>query len=62
MQIVEDRRCPFRYKSGIWNQTKRKYDATKREYRAIFKAFKKFRSWLYEIHFFLKTNANVLAT
>jgi hypothetical protein len=61
MQIVEDRRCPSRYKNGIWSQAKRKYDATKRECRAIFKAFKKFRSWLYKIHFVLKTDANVLA-
>jgi hypothetical protein len=44
MQIVEDRRCLSRYESGIWNQAERKYDTTKRECRAIFKAFKKFRS------------------
>jgi hypothetical protein len=59
---VKDRRCPFRYENRIWSQAKRKYDATKREYRAIFKAFKKFRSWLYGIYFILETNANVLAT
>jgi hypothetical protein len=44
MQIVKDRRCPSKYESKIWNQTKRKYDTTKRECRAILKAFKKFRS------------------
>jgi hypothetical protein len=44
MQIVKDRRYPSKYKSEIWNQAKRKYDTTKRECRAIFKAFKKFRS------------------
>jgi hypothetical protein len=60
MQIVEDRRYPSRYKNGIWNQAKRKYDVTKREYRAVLKAFKKFRFWLYGVHFFLETNANVL--
>jgi hypothetical protein len=57
---VENRRYFSRYESGIWNQIKRKYDATKREYRAIFKVFKKFRFWLYGIHFFLKTDINVL--
>ena len=61
MQIVEDRRCPSRYESGLWNQAERKYDATKRECRAVLKAFKKFRSWLYGIHFTLETDANVLA-
>jgi hypothetical protein len=61
MQIVEDRRCSFKYKSKIWSQAKRKYDATKRECRAVFKIFKKFRSWLYRVHFFLETDANVLA-
>jgi hypothetical protein len=61
MQIVEDRRCPFRYESKIWNQIERKYDATKRECRAVFKIFKKFRSWLYGIYFVLETDANVLA-
>jgi hypothetical protein len=62
MQIVKNRRYPFKYKSEIWNQVKRKYDTIKRECRVIFKAFKKFRSWLYKIHFFLKTDINVLAT
>jgi hypothetical protein len=33
---------------------------TKRECQAVFKVFKKFRFWLYEIHFFLETDANVL--
>jgi hypothetical protein len=61
MQIVKNRHCLFKYKSEIWNQIERKYNATKREYRAILKIFKKFRFWLYEIYFFLETNTNVLA-
>jgi hypothetical protein len=62
MQIVKNRRCPFRYKNKIWNQAERKYDMTKRECRAILKAFKKFRSWLYKVYFVLETDANVLTT
>jgi hypothetical protein len=62
MQIVENRRYLSKYKSKIWNQAERKYDTTKREYRAILKTFKKFRFWLYGVHFVLKTNINVLAT
>jgi hypothetical protein len=57
---VEDRRCPSKYENRIWNQAERKYDAIKRECRIVFKAFKKFRSWLYGIHFFLEININVL--
>jgi hypothetical protein len=57
---MKDRRCLSKYENGIWNQAERKYDTTKRECRAIFKAFKKFRSWLYGVHFFLEINANVL--
>ena len=34
---------PSRYESGLWNQAKRNYDATKRECRAVLKALRKVR-------------------
>jgi hypothetical protein len=32
---------PIRYKSSIWSQAERKYNATKREYRGVLKILKK---------------------
>jgi hypothetical protein len=32
---------PIYYKSGIWSQVKRKYNAIKREYRGVLKILKK---------------------
>jgi hypothetical protein len=51
---------PSRYESGLWNQAEAKYDATKRECRAVLKALRKVRFWLYGVHFVLETDANVL--
>jgi hypothetical protein len=61
MQVVRGCRSPSRYESGKWNPAECKYDATKRECRAVLKAFKKFRSWLYGVRFILEVDANVLA-
>ena len=51
---------PSRYESGLWNKAEAGYDATKRECRAVLKAVRKVRYWLYGIHFVLETDANVL--
>ena len=37
-----------------------KYDAIKRKCREILKCFKKFQYYLYDVHFILKTDAEVL--
>lgn len=58
MQEINNKHHPSRYESGIWSSAKQKYDATKR--RGILKAFKKFRHYLYDVHFILETNASVL--
>ena len=60
MQLVKGKRNPSKYKSGIWSNAKRNYDATKRECRGVLKALKKVRYWLYEVRFILETDANVL--
>jgi RNase H-like domain found in reverse transcriptase len=49
-----------RYESGLWTKAEASYDATKRECRAVLKALRKVRYWLYGIHFVLETDANVL--
>ena len=60
MQIVQGKRHPSRYESGLWNTAERSYDATKRECRAVLKAIRKVRYWLYGVHFILETDAQVL--
>ena len=60
MQLVQGKRHPSRYESGIWSSAEKKYDATKRKCRGVLKALKKFRYWLYRVRFVLETDANVL--
>ena len=56
----EKRRHPCRYESGIWSATEKRYDAGKRECRAVLKALKKFRVYLYGVRFVLETDARTL--
>jgi len=43
MQIKRDgKRHPARYESGVWSDAEKKYDAGRRECRAVLKALKKF--------------------
>ncbi|KAJ5963047.1 hypothetical protein N7481_001456 [Penicillium waksmanii] len=60
MQVRNGVRKPARYESGVWSDAESKYDAGKLECRAVLKAFKKFRHWLYGVHFVLETDANTL--
>ena len=61
MQLDKDgKRHPARYESGLWNTAESNYDAGKRECRALLKTLKKFRFWLYGVHFLLETDANTL--
>ena len=60
MQLVQGKRHPSRYESGIWSNAEKKYDATKRECRGVLKALKKVRYWLYGVRFILETDASVL--
>ena len=60
MQLVQGKRHPSRYESGIWSSAEKKYDATKRECRGVLKALKKVRYWLYGVRFILETDASVL--
>jgi RNase H-like domain found in reverse transcriptase len=55
------KRHPARYESDVWIEAEALYDAGKRECRGLLKALKKFRFWLYGVHFILETDANTLA-
>ena len=43
MQLVQGKRHPLRYESGIWSSIEKKYDATKRECRSVLKVLKNVR-------------------
>lgn len=60
MQERNGVRRAARYESGVWTATQAAYDSGKLECRAVLMALKKFRHWLYGIHFTLETDANTL--
>ncbi|KAJ6110196.1 hypothetical protein N7486_002431 [Penicillium sp. IBT 16267x] len=60
MQVRNGVRKPARYESGVWSESERMYDAGKRECRGVLKALKKFRHWLYGVHFTLEIEAKTL--
>jgi hypothetical protein len=62
MQTAKDkkRRHVCRYDSGIWTTTESAYDAGKRECRALMKALKKVRHYLYGVFFTIEVDARTL--
>ena len=60
MQIKNKKRHFCKYENEMWNVTETKYDAIKRKCREILKCFKKFRYYLYDVHFILKIDAKIL--
>ena len=63
MQLKKNskRRHPARYESGLWTKAESQYDAGKRECRALLKALKKFKSWLYGVTFMVEIDVMTLA-
>ena len=53
-------RHPARYESGLWMDTERNYDAGKLECRALLRAVKKFKNYLYGVHFLVEIDAKTL--
>lgn len=62
MQIfmATKKRQVARYESGIWSEVESRYDAGKLECLAVLKLLKKFRSYLYGVHFILEMDAKTL--
>jgi hypothetical protein len=54
------RRHPVRYESGVWSTAERNWDSGKHECKALLLALKKFRPWIYGIHFVVETDARTL--
>ena len=53
-------RRPVRYESGVWAVTERNWDSGKHECKAMLLALKKFRPWIYGVHFVVETDARTL--
>ena len=56
----DSKRYPCRFESGIWSDVEKRYDATKRELRGLLFLLKRFRRYLFGIHFTIETNVLVL--
>ena len=59
---TEGHRYPARFKSGVQSKAKRNYNTYKREYKGVIYLLKKFRYYLYRVHFILETNTKTLVT
>jgi len=60
-QLQEDGRLhPACFESGIWSDAEHKYDMLKLECRALLKALKKFRFWLFGRYFSVQTDSQML--
>lgn len=62
MQVYQGKRHPIRFESGTFNDAQKRYDACKRECRAVLFAVKRLRGYLYGVHFTLETDAQVLVS
>ena len=56
----DGKRHPCRFESGIWSAAEKRYDATKRELRGLLYVLKRFRRYLFGVHFIIETDALVL--
>jgi len=56
----QGRRHPSQYESGLWTDAERNYDAGKLECRALLRAVKKFRNYLYGVYFLVEIDAKTL--
>jgi hypothetical protein len=54
------KRHPSRYESGLWTAAETRYDAVKLECHGLLRALKKFRYYVYGVHFLVKIDAKTL--
>jgi hypothetical protein len=57
---VLGRKRPVRFESGVWSVAEQNWDSGKHECKAMLLALKKFRPWIYGIHFVVETDARTL--
>ena len=59
-QVKDGKRHLVRYESGVWSEPEKKYNAGKRECRALLRALKKLKVWLYGVKFTVEIDAKTL--
>ena len=59
-QVIDGKRHLVRYESGVWSEQQEKYDAGKRECRALLHALKKLKVLLYVVKFDVDIDAKIL--
>jgi hypothetical protein len=60
-QLRDDgKRHPVRFESTLWSERESKWHSTKLECKAVLWALKKFRTYLYGVHFTIETDAATL--
>ncbi|KAH5702140.1 hypothetical protein HBI20_255490 [Parastagonospora nodorum] len=57
---LQGNKRPVRFESGVWSATERHWDSGKHECKAMLLALKKFRPWIYGVHFVVETDARTL--
>jgi len=64
MQKVKNSQCCHvcQYDSGVWTNAESRYDTDKQECRKLLKALKKVHTYLYEVFFIVKLNAQTLVS
>ena len=53
-------RKPVRFESGVWSKSERNWDSGKHECKALLLALKKFRPYIYGVHFTVETDSRTL--
>jgi hypothetical protein len=56
----DKKRHPCRFESGIWSNSEKNYDPGKRELRGLLYLLKRFKRYLFGVHFTVETDALVL--
>ena len=59
-QVIDGKSHAVRYESGVWSEPEKKYEAGKRECRALLRALKKLKVWLYRVKFVVEIDAKTL--
>ena len=59
-QIKESKKHSIRFKSSLWIDPEKKYNAQKKECRALLRALKKLKVWLYVVNFVVEIDPKTL--
>jgi hypothetical protein len=57
---IDGKMHPVRFESGVWSKSEQNWDSGKHECKAMLLALKRFRPWIYGIHFTVETDSRTL--